>query len=348
MAGGALREPEALTAMAEKAVRPETVQRITSAVFPAFALLGALELDLFSRFAAGPRSAAEIARETGWSADKLDRLLHALAASGLLLAQGEGRFSNTPEGERYLIRGRPDDLGEARLIFRDAWESCLKTAQSVRCAEAQAKHDFEAMDESELERFLRGLAPGAAASASALARQADFTRVKRIADVGGGSGALAAALCQRFEALRASVFELPAVVPVTRRLLAERDQTGRVEVRAADLANEPMPGPFDAAVLRNFLQIFDAAGAARALANVAAGVRPGGAIYVLGIGVLDDSRLAPAEAALFDLVFLNVYDGGRCYTEAEYRRFAEAAGLTGFARVTLEGGYGLITLRTPG
>lgn len=333
--------------MAENSVKPETIQRLTAGVYPAFAFLAALELDLFSHLGEGPASAAEIAAETGWSADKLDRLLHALAVAGLLSAEGRGRFANTPEARRYLVKGSPDYIGDARLIFRDAWESCLKTSESVRQSEAQAKHDFFAMAEGELEAFLRGLGPGAAASARALAKHADFSRFGRIADVGGGSGALAAALCERFPALTAAVVELPGVVAVSRRLLAERDRTGRVAVVAADLLAAPLPGPFDAAVMRNFLQIFDAAGAERALVNVAKGVRPGGAVYVLGIGVVDDSRLAPAEAALFDLVFVNVYDGGRCYTESHYRRWAEAAGLEGFERKTLEGGYGLIALRKP-
>ncbi len=333
--------------MSGKPVRPETIQRITGGAYPAFAFLGALELDLFSQFAAGPKSAREIARTTAWSEDKLDRLLHALAAAGLLAAKGRGRFVNTAEGERYLVKGQPDYIGDARLIFRDAWESCLKTSESVRSGVAQAKHAFEAMDEAALETFLRGLGPGAAASAHSLMKHADFAQVRRLADVGGGSGALAATLCGSFPELEAAVVELPGVVPVSRRLLAERDRTGRVEVVAADLQAAPLPGPFDAAVMRNFLQIFDAAGAARALRNVAAGVAPGGALYILGIGVVDDSRLAPVEAALFDLVFVNVYDGGRCYTESDYRRWAKAAGLEGFARKTLDGGYGLISLRKP-
>ena len=76
-------------------------------------------------------------------------------------------------------------------------------------------------------------------------------------------------------------------------------------------------------------------------------MKAGGWVYVIGIGVVDDSRIAPAEAVGLDLVFLNVYDEGRAYTEREYREWFDEVGLTGFERVRLEGGYSLIVGRKP-
>lgn len=324
--------------------KPETIQRISNATFPALALLSGMQLDLFTTLEGGPKRVSEIA--AGLDQGRLERLLFALVSAGLVELEGE-RFANTPEADRYLVRGRPDYMGEAHWLYSDIWRSCLKTTESIRSGSPQAKHDFSNMPEDELAAFLQGLAPGAAAAGRGLAKHRDFSDCETVADVGGGSGALAMALCEAFPHLKASVVELPAVVPITRRLLDEADAGERVGVIAADLVGQALPGSFDAAVLRNFLQILSADDAAQALANVVQGVKAGGWVYVIGIGVVDDSRIAPAEAVGLDLVFLNVYDEGRAYTEREYREWFDEVGLAGFERVRLEGGYSLIVGRKP-
>ena len=51
---------------------------------------------------------------------------------------------------------------------------------------------------------------------------------------------------------------------------------------------------------------------------------------------------------LFNLVFVNVYDGGEAYTEQQYRDWLDEAGLVNFQRVTLPNGSGIISVRKPG
>jgi hypothetical protein len=62
-----------------------------------------------------------------------------------------------------------------------------------------------------------------------------------------------------------------------------------------------------------------------ALRYIAAAIRPGGRIYILG-QMLDDSRLSPTSAVNGNLAFLNAYDGGQAYTEGEYRQWLSEAG----------------------
>ena len=44
----------------------------------------------------------------------------------------------------------------------------------------------------------------------------------------------------------------------------------------------------------------------------------GGCIYILGY-VIDDSRLYPESSVTWNLHFLNIYDDGQAFTEAEYQ-----------------------------
>tara|TARA_Y100000588_G_scaffold374061_1_gene448698 strand:+ start:555 stop:716 length:162 start_codon:yes stop_codon:yes gene_type:complete len=53
---------------------------------------------------------------------------------------------------------------------------------------------------------------------------------------------------------------------------------------------------------------------------------------VIGNGILDDSRVRPREAAVFNIVFLGVYEDGQACTEGEYRSFLGQEGLVDISR----------------
>jgi DNA-binding IclR family transcriptional regulator len=75
---------------------PKLIETLADAVYPSFAMLAGMELDLFTPLGNGPLSAAEVATAAGTDQSKTAELLHALVAAGLLTCEA-GRFSNTPE-----------------------------------------------------------------------------------------------------------------------------------------------------------------------------------------------------------------------------------------------------------
>ena len=73
-------------------------------------------------------------------------------------------------------------------------------------------------------------------------------------------------------------------------------------------------------VLRALLQVLSPEHARLALQNIAPAVKPGGTIYIIG-HILDDSRIAPAEAVGFNLSLISQYDSGE--------RLAQRGGIRG-------------------
>jgi 3-hydroxy-5-methyl-1-naphthoate 3-O-methyltransferase len=67
------------------------------------------------------------------------------------------------------------------------------------------------------------------AAAVALAKNADFSGVRRLLDVAGGSGGFSIALAQGNPQLRCTVAELPVVCQVTQRYIAEYGADDRVD-----------------------------------------------------------------------------------------------------------------------
>lgn len=327
-------------------MQPTTIERLGSAAYPAFAMVAAMQLDLFTPLGAGPMSAPRLAEAMGLGeSEKLSQLLYALVAAGLLTVE-EGRFANTPEADCFLLRGKAEYLGGRHAFYTARYQEVMRTAASIRTGQPQAKLDFASMSSEALEAYLRGLHPSTMAAGRDLLTRADFSSHRRLLDVGGGSGGLALAIAAACPRLRATVLELPSVTPVTQSFIEQAGMTDRVEVMTGDVERGPLTGSYDVAVLRAFIQVLAPDEARHALRNLIQILEPGSPLYILG-QALDDSRLSPPETVAFNLVFINVYDKGQAYTESEYRDWLTEAGFTAIKRVVLAGGQSLITARKP-
>ena len=61
--------------MTSSAPRPETIEKLASAVYPSFAMLAGMQLDLFTPLKDGPMNAEQVAEALGVDPAKLAPLL---------------------------------------------------------------------------------------------------------------------------------------------------------------------------------------------------------------------------------------------------------------------------------
>lgn len=337
-----------MTSADEPVTEPSTIDRHQAAIFPAMAMLAGMELEVFTVLKDGPLTAEEVAATINVSATKLRPLLHALVASDLLDLQ-HGRFGNTAEADTFLVHGRPSYMGGSRRHFyADIWAGLLKTAASIRTGAPQHKHDFYAMSEDEMAAFFRGQHFNAVAAGEQLARICDLSCFHRMLDVGAGSGGVAIGVLRGCPRLSMTVADLPRVTPVTCRFLEEEGIADRVTPSAVDVLACAPDGTYDAAIMRNLIQVLSLDEALIAVRHVAQSLASGGTLFVVG-SMLDDSRQSPAELVGLNLLFLNIYDDGLIYTEGEYRTLLTKAGLVDIAvrRGEMPAGNVLISARKP-
>jgi len=327
-------------------VKHGSIDALYMSAYPAFALLAAIQLDLFSALARGRATAEQVAARLGVSPGRLAPLLNALVVVGLV-EKTDDHYTNGAEAQATLVRGQPGYLEGIGELYLDRYRAALGAAQSIREARPSAKKDFSAMNPEEAKAFFAGMFTRAMKAGLDLARRADFSGCDSIVDAGGGSGGLAVGLCRALPGLRVTVADLAPVLPIAQERIAAAGLADRVQLVEADLLAAPLPGRYDAAVVRSVLQVMSDENAGRALANVASAVRPGGQVLVLG-RMLDDSGLAPEESVFFNLVFISLYQDGRAYTEAQYRRWFEGAGVGGVQRVPLDGGHSILWGRKEG
>jgi O-methyltransferase domain len=191
-------------------------------------------------------------------------------------------------------------------------------------------------------RSNRGCTPTPSPRGRDLAERFDFSDCRSVADIGGGSGGLIAALCRAYPSIRGVLFELPRVATLARGILATEPGGEGVEIEAETSSRRrrerfSMPS--------SCVQSSRSSGrmeSARAVANAASAIRPGGLLYIVGGGILDNDRLGPPMAVFLNGTFLNLYPEGASHTEAQYAEWLAAAGCGAHKRLLLASGGGLL------
>ncbi|GGM73422.1 methyltransferase [Lentzea pudingi] len=282
------------------------------------------ELGVADALAAGARTGAEVAVVCGTQAQTTARLLAAAAEIGLVTAE----HVLTPAGEllRHDVPGSLASWAVASCGKQyEAWQS---SAFAIRTGRPAYDEVFGIGFWEELSRdpvaaagFDAAMAASVAECCALVRDSADFGGVSTIADVGGGTGTLAATVLRAHPSLRAMVIDLPDVV---KRVAAE-DVEERCELVGADFFAE-VPSGAELYVLCRVLADWSDRDALRLLENCRAAMDAGHRLLVVG-EVLRPGE--PAARGLLDLHLLMMI-GGRERTVDET---AELLAQTGF-RVT--------------
>lgn len=276
-----------------------------------------------------PVAAAALAAKTGTHADALGRVLRCLAAVGVFAETGEG-FAHTPASRRL----RTDDPQSMRAMVRwinckPAWDAWGRLDHSLATGEpafdlVHGTHvfDYFARDPDTAKVFNDAMTSFSAMTGHAVAEAYDFGGIDRLVDVGGGHGALLAAICTRHPNVRGVVFDLPDVVAGAPAVLGEL--VSRIDTAGGDFF-AGVPAGADAYIMKHIIHDWDDARCVQLLTHCAAGLNDGGKVLIVEQLVTD--RPEATFAKLLDLEMLAMTRGGRERTEDEFAALYRKAGL---------------------
>ncbi|MDQ3130215.1 MAG: acetylserotonin O-methyltransferase [Acidobacteriota bacterium] len=254
---------------------------------------------------------ADILREKSLSADEIsevtkinklatERFLNAGVSIGILEKVDEC-YKNSAVSELFLLSENEFYLGGQINRYSErsypVWQDLTKhlkdweygeTDEATPEAEDQGA---EAMAEQHNLSLLHGCA---------LARAFDFSKYKKVLDLGGGTGAMSIGLCRSYPNLRAVVFDLPENIEIARKFIAESGLANRIECVGGDFQKDELPEGFDIALLANFMSVADVSANKKILRRIFDKLPNGGACLLSGL-IMDDSRLSPQTAVLFCL-----------------------------------------------
>lgn len=327
------------TEAAPDAPTSDDLRRMASAFQQSRVLLTAYELGLFAALGDAPRTSAEVAAALDADERGTDRLLRALATLGLVHGQ-EDRFANAPAVDAHLVEGRPgylSGLGHTAHL----WHSWTHLTEAVRRGGAPAAGPIDDRGEEWLAAFIEAMHTRAAATAPGLVDLIGLEGVGRVLDVGGGSGVYGMAFARARDGVSVTVFDLPNVVPLTRRYIEREGLGDRVDTAVGDYTADPLPGGYDLVFLSAVIHSNSPARNADLIRKCAASLNPGGRVAVVDF-IMDDDRAAPAHGTLFALNMLVATEAGDTYTQSEVRAWMTGAGLVDIERRDTPFGTGLV------
>jgi len=289
-------------------------------------------LEPHSAIGSASASAADLASRLRCHADALERLLDACVGMRLLAFDGSG-YRNTPAASAYLTSGSPQRLTGYIQYSNDVmWTLWRHLEDAVREGTHRWKqaYGWDApifanffRTEAAKREFLMGMHGFGVISSPHIAAAFDLSRFARIVDLGGATGHLVTAACQRYPSLRGVVFDLPDAVPLAQEMVALTPVADRVEVVGGDFFQDELPRG-DLYALGRILHDWSEDKIERLLARVYASLPPGGALLIAE-KLLDDDKTGPRWAQMQSLNMLTCTEGKE-RTLDQYRQLLEAAG----------------------
>lgn len=292
-------------------------------------LYEAVRLGLIDALGDTPQASVTLAQERGLDADAVRRLLRALATIGICQQAESDAFTLTPLG-RGLRSDAPSSLRGVALHWGDRlWESLGTLGDTLQTGLPRMSSDpadFARMqaDPERAAVFNRAMAEQSLGVGEAVARAYDFSRFQTIMDVGGGYGAMLAAILAYYPTLTGWSFDMPVIEEAARAWLAERGLGERAGYRGGSFF-EAVPAGADCLILKYILHDWGDDNAHTLLTRCRAALGPDGVMLIVE-RVLPEIVGAEDEASVRgDLIMLTV--GGKERTEREYRALLGEAGL---------------------
>jgi hypothetical protein len=304
----------------------------------------AVEFRIPDLLASGPKLADELASECGAHAPTLERLLRALTSIEFFQRLPDGRYRNSPLSD-VMRADHPQSL-QAEAMFLPAhfiWRPMGELSESVRTGKpafdlvfGENIFAYLARQPEESAAFNKVMRQEILWTTPALLRAYDFSRFKRLVDVGGGYGVFLSSILSATPTLEGVLFDQPQVVAD-----AKDSFKGDVAKRAKIVAGsffESVPEGGDAYLLRRIIHDWEDEEAIKILSNVRAAMGSNGTLLLVE-GLIDS---ATRPVGLMDMMMLVV--GGRERTEADFRKLVQAAGFS-LDRIIPAGTYSLIECR---
>lgn len=307
-----------------------------------------LELGFYEALHEMPASAAELAKRLDLNERAMRAMLPVLAASGILTAHG-GRYGLTVAARTYLLKDSYFFFGPKLATQARSMSEHAELLKALR-----HKDEYKGERERPVEGWEAGqippeLAKGIAAYmqsecvglAAGAAKSGVFKGVKRMLDVGGGSGVMSIAIAAHQPGVQCTVMDLPTMCAEAEGYIDRAGFKGKVDTKAVDMFREPWPEGYDGMVFSNIFHDwrFDTCATLASLALKA--LQSGGKIFLHEM-LLNDDLSGPAATAGFSTQML-LGTQGQQFSFLELKKLLEDAGFTKVGVTHTFGYYSVVT-----
>jgi len=267
----------------------EQILQVSTGYMASSALYVAMNLNVPDHLAQGPKSAEQLASETGANADALNRILRLLASVGLFEQVKPGTYGLTPASQ-LLRKDIPGSMRGMALFLPDPMHFRIyaNLMHSVTTGEPAGEKTigmplFEYFEQHPeySEIFNDAMTAFSAPVAGAAVEAYDFGRFGTIVDVAGGHGEVLMTILKAYPSTKGVLAEVDHVVEGAKPRIAAAGLADRCTAVACDFF-KAVPAGGDAYVMKHIIHDWDDERAARILNNIreAMGDRNGSVILI--------------------------------------------------------------------
>jgi (2Fe-2S) ferredoxin/predicted O-methyltransferase YrrM len=328
----------------EAGVLPDDLNQTIRGFQESRAVLTAIELDAFSALGSGA-DAETVAHRLGTDPRATESLLNALVAMELL-EKRDGIFTNSPVSARFFVAGARDDSRVALMHTAHLWSRWSALTECVRQGTSVTHQEMTERGDEWTTAFIAAMHKNAAFRGPMVVRAVGVEGIRRMLDVGGGSGAYSIAFAQAKNDLQADIFDLPTVVLLAQRHIDEAGLKDRVRTRTGDLRVDSFGSGYDLVFISAICHMLTPAENVEMLKKAFDALSPSGRGVIQDF-ILNPDKAGPKTGALFALNMLAGTCGGSAYSEKEYSQWLRTAGFDDVRRIPLPGPTDLIVASRP-
>lgn len=307
---------------------PERLMQLAWSFAPPLIIEAAVQHGVFERLDQGPRSAAQLAAETGASIRGLTGILNVLVGLQLLDREGD-RYLLTPESAAFLVSSRPGYHG---MFFRHISEQLLprwlQLNEIVRTGRPARHVNQEEEGAQFFAEFVESLFPVSFSAASALGEHLGIPEAcapVSVLDIGAGSGVWGIALAKQSPQVRIRAVDWPRVLEVTKKVAAQHGVADRLVTAPGEFTEADFGGGHQVATVGHILHSEGRDRSQRLLKKIWNALAPGGTIAIQEF-VPNEERTGPLHTLIFAVNMLVNTDDGDTFTFAEMSAWLEEAG----------------------
>ncbi len=301
---------------------PANIRTIANAFQQSRILLTAVELDLFSSIDKQMLTSNQIAEKLSTDHRATERLLNALYTMGFL-RKVKNKFYNTESSSQYLVKGKPDFMGGLYHSI-GLWSSWSTLTEAVKKGSyVETRNENSSINRNEA--FISAMHYRGQHQAKIICLLLNLQNVKRMLDVGSGSGAYTFEFLKLSPSLTSVIFDLPSIIPITKKYVEDSGFSDRIELIEGNYLSDNFPGHFDLVFLSSIVHI-NSYEQNRSLIKKCFDVLNTGGKIIIKDFIMNDQRTDPPEGTIFALNMLVNTECGDTYTEAEMKEWLTSAG----------------------
>jgi SAM-dependent methyltransferase len=316
-------------------MNPNAIREFAASFQKSRILLTGFELDIFTSVDEYGSTGNQIADNLSLDEHACERLMNALTSIGFLTKQ-EDLYFNTAESYTFLSKKSPDYLG-GLMHTNHLWNTWSNLTLVVKTGKSANSSEIKERGDEWLLPFISAMHDRAKKQAPQQVADIDLSGIKSVLDVGGGSGAYSMAFVNRKPEIEATVFDLPNVVPITKKFLVKEGCGDRIKTYGGDYTKDDLPTGFDLIFLSAIIHSNSLETNQDLIKKCFKSLNKKGKIIIQD-WIMNKDRTQPASGAIFAINMLVGTEEGDCFTEQEVTELLKVAGFQNISRTEFESG----------